>query len=66
MSETSSNYGFELCTRFGINTVGGTHLVDGALYLHLKHDPERNQEELTEIPYSHYIKTFSKTLEEEK
>lgn len=66
ISEASSKYRLELCGHFGLNVVAGTHLIDGTLYLHLQRDPERNKEELTEIPYSHYIKAFSKTFEEEK
>lgn len=64
MSESSSDYGFELCTHFGINAVNGTHLVGDNLYLSLRYDPEHNEDELTPVVYSKYLKEFADSMED--
>ena len=61
-----SAYGFEIATIFGMNNVSGTHFLNGELYISLRHEAEYNQELLTHVDYSQYLKEFAEHLEEAK
>lgn len=61
-----SAYRFELATTFGMNNVSGTHFLNGKLYVSLHHEAEYNQEILTHVEYSQYLKEFAEHLEETK
>lgn len=61
-----SAYGFEIATIFGMNNVSGTHFLNDELYISLHHEAEYNQELLTHVAYSQYLKEFAEQLEDAK
>ncbi|ERK34778.1 hypothetical protein I131_12640 [Enterococcus faecium CRL1879] len=65
-NSAQSNYRFELLTQYGMNNVSGVHSIDGQLYVSLRAEPERNEEELEPIDYKEYLSFYinAKTQED--
>lgn len=59
-NSAQSNYRFKLQTRYGMNNVSGTHFIDDQLYVSLRYEPERNEEELEQIDYKEYLSLYIK------